>query len=366
MAFTYDEWMESRGLPVHRGYYVEDLRTVQLEWWEERKVKAAFMQLHGMEGVVEARIQEIAAGATLPPLKMAVDEMVYVLNGRGVATVWSDGSQPKKTFEWATRSLFLVPRNSFYQLSNMDGANPVRLLHYNFLPIAMSAVPEPDFFFNNPYTSQTVLGATGGEFYSEAKGELQKGEGRFAEIGRQVWKGNFFPDMQAWDKLVPFWGRGAGGHVVFIQTPGSEMTAHMSVFPARSYKKGHRHGPGRMIVIPGGEGYSVLWPDEKAEKVVVPWHEASCFVPPNRWFHQHFNLGELPGRYLALHPPAQFAGHSEKVEDRARDQIEYPFEDPWIREHFESELAKRGLESAMVDEAYKDPDFEWDYEEANA
>ena len=64
MAYTYDQWMDSQGLPVHRGYYVEDLRTAELEWWEERKVKAAFMQLHGMEGVVEARIQEIPPGAS--------------------------------------------------------------------------------------------------------------------------------------------------------------------------------------------------------------------------------------------------------------------------------------------------------------
>jgi len=81
----------------------------------------------------------------------------------------------------------------------------------------------------------------------------------------------------------------------------------MSVFPAQTYKKGHRHGPGRAIVIPGGEGYSILWPHETAEKIVIPWHEASLFTPPGRWFHQHFNLGEGPGRYLALHPLPQDA-----------------------------------------------------------
>jgi hypothetical protein len=353
--------MEDQGIPVHRGYYIEDLRTVELAPWSARNINAAFMQLHGMQGVVEARIEEIPAGATLDPLKMAVDELVYVLNGRGVASVWSDDASPKKTFEWSTRSLFLIPRNNYCQLGNMDGNNPVRLLHYNFLPIAMSAVPEPDFFFNNPYVNSTVLQANGGEFYSEAAAEIIAGEGRFAESGRQIWKGNFFPDMQAWDKLVPFWGRGAGGHVVFIQTPGSEMRAHMSVFPERSYKKGHRHGPGRVIVIPGGVGYSVLWPDENSEKIVIPWQEASCFVPPNRWFHQHFNLGTSSARYLALHPPEQFAGRAEKVEDRANDQIEYPAEDPWVREYFETELDKRGMTSAIPAEAYKNLDFEWDY-----
>jgi len=357
-AYTYDAWMAEQGLPVLRGYYVQDLRESELEWWEARGVKAAFMQLRGMQGIVEARIEEIAPGASTPPLKLGVEEMVYVVGGRGVATVWAAESGPKKSFEWSTRSLFLIPSNATCQLSNMDGEHPARLLHYNYLPMAMSVSADPEAFINSPYENKKALS---GEFYSEAVGELQKGEGRFAETGRQIWKGNFFPDMQAWDKLVPFWGRGAGGHVVFIQPPNSEMHAHMSVFPEKTYKKGHRHGPGRVIVIPGGKGYSVMWPTADAKKEVVHWHEASCFVPPDRWYHQHFNLGSAPARYLALHPPAQFAGMAEKVEDRANDQIEYPDEDPWIREYFESELDKQGLKSEMAPQAYLDRDYEWDY-----
>ena len=35
--YTYDEWMEAQGIPIHRGYYIEDLRTLQLGLWEERQ-----------------------------------------------------------------------------------------------------------------------------------------------------------------------------------------------------------------------------------------------------------------------------------------------------------------------------------------
>jgi hypothetical protein len=49
------------------------------------------------------------------------------------------------------------------------------------------------------------------------------------------------------------------------------------------------------------------------------------------------------------------------VQDRAKDQIEYPDEEPWIRQKFEEELAKRSLKSMMPDEAYRDKDFEWTY-----
>ena len=166
--------------------------------------------------------------------------------------------------------------------------------------------------------------------------------------------------MGVWDKLMHRPGRGSLNRSVYMRIPGSELRAHMSVFPAGTYKKGHRHGPGRVIVIPGGEGYSIMW-QEGQEKMVIHWHEASCFVPPDRWFHQHFNLGAVPGRYLALHPPNQFMGMSESVQDLSRDQIEYPDEDPWIREYFETQLAERGIESRMPDEAYRDRNYRWDY-----
>ena len=89
-----------------------------------------------------------------------------------------------------------------------------------------------------------------------------------------------------------------------------------------------------------------MW-EEGKEKIVCPWHECSMVTPPNKWFHQHFNAGGDMARYLALHPPMQFHGHAEKIEDRAKDQIEYPNEDRYIRDKFEEELAKRGIKSIL-------------------
>jgi gentisate 1,2-dioxygenase len=136
----------------------------------------------------------------------------------------------------------------------------------------------------------------------------------------------------------------------------------MSVFPSRTYKKGHRHGPGVVIIIPSGEGYSVMWP-EGEERVVCPWHEGSVFVPPNMWFHQHFNVGAEPARYLAFHSPPSLSTYNERVHNRERDEIDYPDEDPWIRQTFEAELEKRGLTSLMVELAYREKGYQWSYEE---
>ena len=353
-AYTYDRWMESVGIPIHRGFFIEDLRTVELGWWDERQCNAAFIQLMGQEGITSAVVMEIAPGKTLPPVKFALDELIYVLRGRGVSTVWTADGAPKKTFEWQDRSLFQIGSNCYLQLGNMRGDRPARLLRYSYLPLATSLVTEPSFYFNNPFqkadsSKQDIDG------YSEAK-LIENGDPSLAWGGNRVyWFGNFFPDMAAWDKLTT---NRRGGMSVTIMFPDSEMSCHMSVFPTRTYKKAHRHGPGRVIVIPAGEGYSVLW-EEGKEKIVAPWHEGSMFVPPNKWFHQHFNVGATPARYLALHPPRQFRGHAEKIEDRAKDMIEYVDEDPWIREKFEGDLAKGGLTTLMPQDAYTVKSYDW-------
>ena len=355
--FLYDDWMAAKGLPVYRGHFVPDVRTIELGRWEERQCDAAFIQLIGQEGLSEARITEIAPGQTLPPYKMAIDEIVYVVSGSGQTRLWSGHDRPDDghAFEWNERALFLVPAHQSRQFSNMRGDVPVRLLHYSYLPLAMSLVPDPDFFFLNPYEPQS-----GSDEIRRAFADAQlitNGTGSKwrpgANSGAAYWHGNFFPDMRSWDKLDSNEHRGAGGRTVRIQFADSAMSCHMSVFDATKYKKAHRHGPGRVIVIPSGEGYSVMW-REGGERVVVPWQENALFVPPDRWFHQHFNLGHQAARYLALHPPTQFHGYAEKAEDRAKDQIEYPREDPWVRQHFEEELAKRDLSSGMPDAAYED------------
>jgi oxalate decarboxylase/phosphoglucose isomerase-like protein (cupin superfamily) len=354
---VYDEWMESIGVPIYRGHHVEDLRRAELGWWEDRQAFAAFLNLQGMSGVSEARVMEIPPGKATKPLKLAVGELVYVLSGNGLVTVWDENGGSRQTVEWSERSLFLLPRHHYHRIFNARGDRPVRLLHYNYLPVAMAAVPDPDFFFNNPYNSAPSF-TDDDKFYGDAN-EVKTDNQDMPSIG-VYWSGNFFPDLGDWDRLAAFRDRGAGGSAVFMRFPNAQMGAHMSVFAPGLYKKGHRHGPGRVIVIPVGEGYSVLW-KSGGEKIVCPWQEATVFVPPEDWYHQHFNTGDVAARYLALGPLPQFRGKGETLADRAERQIEYTDEDPWIRETFERELAKRGRKSLMPEEAYRNRDYRWSY-----
>ena len=63
--FTYDRWMKSKGIPIHRGYFIEDLRTIELEWWEERGCKV------GVYPAARARRRERVASHGGPSRKIA-------------------------------------------------------------------------------------------------------------------------------------------------------------------------------------------------------------------------------------------------------------------------------------------------------
>jgi hypothetical protein len=75
------------------------------------------------------------------------------------------------------------------------------------------------------------------------------------------------------------------------------------------------------------------------------------------WFHQHFNSGKTPSRYLALKHEVVSIRNAQGVPKAwisrrvGGDQIDYADEQPFVRTMFADELAKRGLAPRM-DQAY--------------
>ena len=63
---------------------------------------------------------------------------------------------------------------------------------------------------------------------------------------------------------------------------------------------------------------------------------------------------------MPIHTPRhQLFGGQRGSDVGPRHQIEFPDEEPWIREMFEAELAKRGVKTLMPDEAYTNADYKW-------
>src|SRR4051794_23115096 len=208
----YEQWINEQGIPIHRGYFIDDIRTVEVGWWEFRQCNAAFLVMAGQEDIQEARVTEIPPGATLPPWRIAVEEMCYVAEGNGLCSVWAKDGSDKRQVEFQKHSLFMIPPNYTYQLSNSRGNQAVRMLHVNYLPLGMLIMPIPDFFFKNEFVDPSLMESVDGNPFSEAKVAARADAGDRGV--RNLWIGNFFPDMKAWDKLEEHRVRGAGGSVV--------------------------------------------------------------------------------------------------------------------------------------------------------
>lgn len=334
METTYQKWQQEEGIPAIGGFSVEDIRKVSLGPWKRKGGRGCFVNLEGTELINDCYICEIEPGGNLKPQKHLFEEIIYVVSGRGATTIWNEGGQ-KQTFEWQAGSLFSPPLNAWHQHFNGSGDKPARYLAVTSASVNINLFHNLDFIFKNDHVFKDRY--SGPDDYFSSRGKF---------IGTRIWESNFIPDVKS-IKLIEWKERGAGGTNINFVMSENAMAAHISEFPVGTYKKAHRHGPGAHVIILNGAGYSLLW-EEGKPRAKVDWHEGSMVVPPSRWFHQHFNTGSEPARYLALRwGSAKWGGigGAFKVDESVKaggDQIEYPDEDPEIKKLYKEELKKHG------------------------
>ena len=104
------------------------------------------------------------------------------------------------------------------------------------------------------------------------------------------------------------------------------------------------------MIILSGEGYSLMW-TEGDEPQRFDWQPGTLIVPPNMWFHQHFNSGPTPARYLAFKHCSPRNAQGVPVSWISRrlggTQIDYADETQEVRELFADALARHDLTPRM-------------------
>ncbi|NDA45807.1 MAG: cupin domain-containing protein [Alphaproteobacteria bacterium] len=339
----YTRWVRDEGLEIIPALYVRNLRTVELKPWARRGGNAVFVNHDASRTSNDSYVMEIPPGKQLAPHRQLYEEMILILDGRGSTTVWNDEGK-RITFEWGPGSLFAIPINTMHQHFNGSGREPARYIGVTNAPPVVNLYEDLDFVFNTKHDFKSRF--SGEPDYFAAKTE-QKGF---------LLQTNFVPDAVNLP-LISAKERGAGGgHIRFNMAKGS-MNSHISQFPVGTYKKGHAHGPGAYVIILSGEGYSLMWPEGEEPKR-YDWEVGTLIVPPNMWFHQHFNTGTAPARYLAFKHEVVSIRNAQGVPKAwisrriGGDQIDYADEKPIVRSLFAEELGKHGLAPKM-DEAYK-------------
>ncbi len=334
----YRRWVQAEGLDIISAHYVRNLHHVELKPWPRRGGRGVYVNHEASRTSNDCYVCEIPAGGKLAPQRQLFEEMIYILDGRGSTSVWNDAGQ-RITFEWNKGSMFAIPINAWHQHFNGQGKAPARYVAVTNAPIVINLYDDVNFVFNTPYDFKNRF--NGEPDYFANKGE-QKG---------LLLETNFVADAINLP-LISAKERGAGGgHIRFNMAKGS-MNSHISQFPIGTYKKGHRHGPGAHVIIMSGEGYSLMWP-EGEEPTRYDWEIGTLIVPPNMWYHQHFNTGTTPARYLAFKHEGVAIRNAQGVPKAwisqriGGDQIDYVDEQPIVRQLFAEELGKHGLSSRM-------------------
>jgi oxalate decarboxylase/phosphoglucose isomerase-like protein (cupin superfamily) len=337
-ATPYTRWIAAEGLDIIDAMYVRNLHSVELKPWARRGGRGVFLNHDASRTSNDCYVCEIAPGQQLSPQRQLYEEMIYILDGRG-STVVSNDAGAKVSFEWKAGAIFAIPLNTTHQHFNGSGKDATRFVSVTNSPLIINAFGDTDFVFN---TAHDFKDRFSGESNYFANGGEQKG---------LLLDTNFVADAINLP-LVSAKERGAGGgHVRFSMAKG-HMNSHISQFPVGTYKKAHAHGPGAHVIIMSGEGYSLMWA-EGEEPRRYEWKEGSMIVPPTLWYHQHFNTGTTPARYLAFKAEGVAIRNAQGVPKAwisrrlGGDQIDYADESPRIRQWFVDALAARGLTSRM-------------------
>ncbi|MDR0343895.1 MAG: hypothetical protein LBI49_12470 [Nocardiopsaceae bacterium] len=334
----YTRWVAAEGLDIVSGHFVPDLRSLELKPWARRGGRGVFLNHDASRTSNDCYVCEIPAGGELTPQRQLFEEMILILDGRGSTRVWNDAGK-EVAFEWQAGSLFAIPLNTWHQHSNLSGAGPARFVASTNLPPVLNMYDDVDFLFH-----------TSRDFPHRFDGEQDYFAAKTTTKGLLL-DTNFVPDAAAL-QLISAKERGAGGgHTRFSMAKGS-MNSHISEFPVGTYKKAHRHGPGAHVIVLSGSGYSLMWPEGEQPRR-YDWSAGSLIIPPNMWYHQHFNTGAAPARYLAFKHEGVAIRNAQGVPKAwisrrvGGDQIDYADEASEIRQAFADELAKAGVAAAM-------------------
>lgn len=356
---AYEEFIKTEKIPIYRGQALPSLMELKLEPWKRLGAQGAYVVLDGSQGMVDSFVCEIPTGGKTQPQKHFFEENIMILSGEGETRIWVGDNKKKQTIRWKRGSVFAPPLNTWHEHVN-NGSEPARFVTVTNAPFLMDYFHDANLLFNIEADVKSRYNGEANYFDPEISKDYapHKGKHSLSIV-------NMVRDVRS--SMLSSAGQGWGDvdrHYVLSQ---NRTGTHVEAFPVGTYERGHRHGPGAAIVFLSGTGYSLYWhtslgdtpfSDGKGDQVhKVDWQDGTIFVPANQWYHQHFNTGKEPARFIKLGSPRLGGGNVVfKMQADTRKEgtgymsnpesssymIRYGEEDPKIREMFEADLKRNG------------------------
>lgn len=262
MVDPYLNWVKAEGAPIHEGAAL-DLLTLDVKPWARFGMKGAVCHIDGRCDYLTAFLFALDAGQSSAPVRHTYEDVFYVLSGSGSTQITlSDGHEI--TIDWDEKKLFAIPINATARhKAGASGARFVALSDFRYL---MGLYRNEAFLFGNT---------------SPLHGRQK----------RAVDAGLVTDPMQApisADELSPL--------LLADLSVGVDLTT----LGAKSSSLARRQMQGRHILGVDGQGFSLSFSNQTGDIRRVEWRHGMLFGLKGMQFHQHFNAGAAPARFIAV------------------------------------------------------------------
>jgi uncharacterized RmlC-like cupin family protein len=322
----YLRWLAAANgrVPMSTSAVIADVELAELRPWPDKGqgVSGLYLRLEG-EQLMDARLLELPPGGATLSERHLYEKGIYFLGGPG-HSVFELGDSPPRRVDWQAGSLLSIPLNTRYRHVN-DSDAPVRLLAVTTFPFVL-----------NSFDNETFIHQSDFDFRDRYDGSAD-----YFQVGEYTapdWLTTHFVRDIRHSGIADVAIRGEGNRAMHWEMAGNRMLSlHVSEIPPGQFKKAHRHSNGSVFLLLSGSGYTLSWP-ARAEhrRQRIDWQAGSFFAPPPYWYHQHFNPGDEPARYLSINTPDLL----KHLGLRFTDQVETG--QPELRAAFEKEKAEHG------------------------
>ena len=318
----YQTWLQKVGteIPIFARENVDDVATLPLRPWPQMgpEVTGEYLRFQGHQ-IIDGRILEFPAGGHTFSQRLFCEQDIYIVGGSGYTVLQQEGKQEQRV-SWGCGDLFSVPLNVRHAHFG-SSESTARMLVISSFPMILNLLGDEKFVFENPFVSI--------DRYDGAADYFRPRENEEDLLVRT----NLVRNIEG-IKTRSFEYRGKGNTTFRPQMAGNSMLcAHVSEIPPKAWKKAHRQSGEAFVLVLSGAGYSLTWPEEAwHKKRRVNWKKGTLFSPPPYWYHQNFNSGSEPARYLAINTPTPV----RNLGLRFSDQLEVDLEE--VRREWEKEL----------------------------